>query len=85
MKIQYPIKNSHNLSIEDTLQSFQTNVNQGLTVHEADNRNKTFGLNIYESQPQKSIWLMILEQFKSPIVYLLAFAIAVSVYFEHYI
>ena len=85
MKIQYPIKNAHVLSIEDTLQSFQTNVNQGLTIHEADNRNKTFGLNIYESQPQKSILLMILEQFKSPIVYLLAFAIAVSVYFQHYI
>ena len=85
MKIQYPIKNAHNLSIEDTLQSLQTDVNQGLSVHEGDNRNKTFGLNIYESQPQKSVWLMLLEQFKSPIVYLLAFAILVSVYFEHYI
>ena len=85
MKIQYPIKNAHNLSIEDTSQSLQTDVNQGISVHEGDNRNKTFGLNIYESQPQKSVWLMLLEQFKSPIVYLLAFAILVSVYFEHYI
>ena len=85
MKIQYPIKNAHVLSIENTLKSFQTNVNQGLTVNEAYSRNKTFGLNIYESRPQKRVWLMLLEQFTSPIVYLLAFAIVVSVYFTHYI
>ena len=85
MKIQYPLKNPHVLSIEETLKSFQTNVNQGLSVHEANHRNKTFGLNVYEAQPQKSVWLILLEQFKSPIVYLLFFAIAVSVYFEHYI
>jgi P-type Ca2+ transporter type 2C len=85
MKIQYPLKNAHVLSIEETLHSFQTNVNQGLSVNEANNRNRTFGLNIYESQPPKSVWLMLFEQFKSPIVYLLAFAIVVSVYFQHYI
>ena len=85
MKIQYPIKNPHKLSIEETSQSLQTDVNQGLSVQEANNRNKVFGLNIYESQPQKSILLILLEQFKSPIVYLLFFAILVSAYFEHYI
>jgi P-type Ca2+ transporter type 2C len=85
MKIQYPLKNAYVLSIEETLHSFQTNVNQGLSVNEANNRNRTFGLNIYESQPRKSVWLILFEQFKSPIVYLLAFAIVVSVYFQHYI
>jgi P-type Ca2+ transporter type 2C len=85
MKIQYPIKNAHVLSVEEILKSFQTNVNQGLSRQEANYRNNTFGLNIYESQPQKSVWLILLEQFKSPIVYLLAFAALVSAYFSNYI
>jgi P-type Ca2+ transporter type 2C len=85
MKIQYPIKNAHVLSVEEVFQSFQTNVNQGLSFHEANLRNKIFGLNLYESQPQKSVWLILLEQFKSPIVYLLAFAALVSAYFSNYI
>ncbi len=85
MKIQYPIKNAHVLSIEDASHSFQTSISQGLSVQEANNRNRTFGLNIYESQPQKSVWLIVLEQFKSPIVYLLAFGALVSLYFQNYI
>lgn len=85
MKIQYPIKNAHALSVEEILTSFQSNLDQGLTGHEANRRNKTFGLNVYESQPQKSIWLILLEQFKSPIVYLLAFGALVSLYFSNYI
>jgi P-type Ca2+ transporter type 2C len=85
MKIQYPIKYPHNLSIDDTLKSFQTNINQGLNANEANNRNKTFGLNIYESQPSKSVWLILLEQFKSPIMYLLALGALVSLYFQNYI
>jgi P-type Ca2+ transporter type 2C len=85
MPIKYPIENPHILSVEEVLGTFQTNANQGLAVHEANKRNKDFGLNIYETQPQKSVWLILLEQFKSPIVYLLVFAILVSVSFEHYI
>ena len=85
MKIQYPAKNAHVLSVDEIIKTFQTDANQGLSAHEANSRNKTYGLNVYESQPQKSVWLIALEQFKSPIVYLLFFAIAVSAYFEHYI
>ena len=42
-------------------------------------------MNVYEAQVQKSIWLILLQQFKSPIVYLLVFAILVSAYFQHFI
>ena len=73
MKIKYPIENPHTLSIEEIFQTAQTDVNQGLSKSESDKRNKDFGLNIYEAQAQKSIWLILLEQFKSPIVYLLGF------------
>jgi Ca2+-transporting ATPase len=84
MKINYPIDNPHALSVEDIFQSLQTNVNEGLSNAEAENRSKEFGLNTYRMQKQKSIWMMILQQFKSPIVYLLLAGAAVSVYFQDY-
>ena len=73
MKIKYPIENPHILSTEEILKTTQTDVNQGLSKSESEKRNKDFGLNIYEAQAQKSVWLILLEQFKSPIVYLLVF------------
>ena len=85
MKIEYPIKNPHVQSVENILASLETNVHNGLTHHEAHKRNNDFGLNVYEAQVQKSIWLILLQQFKSPIVYLLVFAILVSAYFQHFI
>ena len=85
MKIEYPIKNPHVQSVEEILTSLETNVHHGLSHHEANKRNNDFGLNVYEVQVQKSIWLILLEQFKSPIVYLLVFAILVSAYFQHFI
>ena len=85
MKIEYPIKNPHVQSVENILASLETNVHNGLTHHEAHKRNNDFGLNVYEAQVQKSVWLILLQQFKSPIVYLLVFAILVSAYFQHFI
>ena len=85
MEIKYPIENPHALSVEEITKNLQVDINQGLGVQEANNRNKTHGLNLYEAQPQKSVLLILFEQFKSPIVYLLLFATLVSAYFEHYI
>ena len=85
MNISYPIKDSHTLSVEDVLHSFQTNVETGLSSSEAGNRTKKFGANVYQAQKQKSVWLVLLEQFKSPIVYLLVVGALVSVYFKDYI
>ncbi|MFN7792390.1 MAG: cation-transporting P-type ATPase, partial [Cyclobacteriaceae bacterium] len=85
MKITYPLNDVHTLSVEELSHAFQTNVETGLTNPEAANRSKQFGLNVYQIQKQKSIWMMILQQFKSPIVYLLLAGAAVSVYFQDYI
>ena len=85
MKIKYPADNPYTLSVEEILQSFQTNAETGITQTEAKNRTKEFGANIYEAQKQKSVWLMLLLQFKSPIVYLLVAAASVTLYFENYI
>ena len=82
MKINYPIHNIHALSVEEVLQTFQTDSTTGLSKSEAEKRTKEFGLNVYTAQKQKSVWLILLEQFKSPIVYLLIFGAAVSFYFK---
>lgn len=85
INIQYPIKSPQSLSVEEISTIFQTDINQGLSQREAHNRNNNFGLNIFEAQTQKSVWLILWEQLKSPIVYLLAFGALVSLYFLNYI
>ena len=85
MKINYPQQDVHTLSVEEIVQSFDTNAEKGIATSEAENRTKQFGANIYEAQKQKSIWMMLLLQFKSPIVYLLLAAVIVTLYFKNYI
>ena len=85
MKTKYSDEDVHTLSVDEVLDIFQTNADTGLSKSEAAKRSKEFGLNVYTSQKQKSIWLILLEQFKSPIVYLLVFGAAVSLYFQDYI
>jgi P-type Ca2+ transporter type 2C len=85
MKIKYPFKNPHTLSVEDVLTTFQTNIEKGLSASEAANRSKIYGLNVYQAQKQKPIWLIFVQQFNSPIVFLLVFGGAVSIYFQDYI
>jgi Ca2+-transporting ATPase len=85
IKIKYPLAEPHAFSLEEILLEFQTNPVDGINQSEAENRTKEFGPNVYETKKQKSILLMFFLQFKSPIVYLLLFAAAVTLYFQHYI
>ena len=85
MKMNYPMQDVHTLSVEEILQIFETEAEKGITASEAEKRIKQFGANIYEAQKQKSIWMMLLLQFKSPIVYLLLAAVIVTLYFKDYI
>ena len=63
MKINYPKEDIHTFSVDEILTLFNTNVATGITQQEAENRAKEFGANTYEAQKQKSIWLILLEQF----------------------
>lgn len=85
MKIDYPQNDSHTLSKEEILVAFHTEATKGISAQEAEKRATTFGPNVYQTQKQKSLLLMMLLQFKSPIVYLLLFAVAVSLYFQNFI
>jgi Ca2+-transporting ATPase len=85
MKIKYPLIDPHTLSVEEILLAMHTDPEVGLSQAEAEKRAVAFGPNIYQTQKQKSILLMMLLQFKSPIVYLLLFAVAVTFYFQNFI
>ncbi len=85
MHIEYPLANTLTLTTEEVQAAFETNPDAGLTAAEATARNQEFGKNIYHAQKQKSAWLILLTQFKSPIVYLLVVGVAVSAFFQEYI
>lgn len=85
MEIRYPSEDPHTFSVEEALLALQTDSEAGVSQAEADKRTQEFGPNVYQTQKQKSIFLMLLLQFKSPIVYLLLFAAAVTLYFQDFI
>jgi P-type Ca2+ transporter type 2C len=79
--IKYPLSNPHSTEVQDLLGTLRTSI-QGLNGSDATERNKLFGLNRYESKKEKNILLILFDQFKNPIVYLLLFGSAVSFYFK---
>ncbi len=80
--IKYPHEDVYTLSVDEVLDAFQTDATAGISTAEAARRTQKFGANVYQAQQDKNIWLMIVQQFKSPIVYLLFFGAAVSLYFR---
>jgi Ca2+-transporting ATPase len=85
MKINYPIEDIHTFSAEEVIGSFQTDPIKGIDSSEAKKRAAEFGWNVYQTQHKKTVWLMILQQFKSPIVYLLFVGVAAGIYYKDYI
>ncbi|CAN1507106.1 MgtA Cation transport ATPase [Spirosomataceae bacterium] len=85
MKTKFPVADIHTFTIEEILHDFETNPDSGLGNTEALARTKKYELNVYTSQKAKSPWLILLEQFKSKIVYLLVFGAVVSFFFKDYI
>lgn len=81
----YPIQLAHSLPIEKINDILQTNQSQGLSESDIAERIKMYGLNRYEEQEQKSIFLLLFEQFKSPIILLLVIAAGFSFTFQHLI
>ena len=83
MNIKYPLESVYTLSVGKTITAFETTAHVGIGAAEAEIRTATFGANIYAAQKQKSLWLTLLLQFKSPIVYLSL--LAITLYFQNYI
>ncbi|REG78374.1 cation-translocating P-type ATPase [Algoriphagus antarcticus] len=81
----YPIEFPHAEDVEKIAQLIHANQESGLTEQEVQKRIKEYGLNSYKAQKQKSIFLVLVDQFKSPIVLLLVVAATLSFLFEHWL
>lgn len=81
----YPIENAHAQSIDEIAKLLAANQQTGLREDSIDERIKDYGLNSYQQQKQKSILLILFEQFKSPIILLLVVAAGFSFFFQDWI
>ena len=64
-------ENQFTLSVEKTAERLKTNVEQGLSILEADRRLMAYGPNTLENKKQKSLFLILVQQFNNPIVWIL--------------
>lgn len=71
----------HTVEAEAVVSALDSHTTNGLSTEEVQKRLKQFGANKLEGKKSKSIWLIFLNQFKSPIVWLLVFAAGLSFYF----
>ena len=78
-------ENAHSLTVEDIAKLLDAHPQNGLAESSIDERIKKYGLNNYAEQKQKSVWLILFEQFKSPIILLLVVAAGFSFFFEDWI
>ena len=71
--------NAHAKEIDDVVKAFNTSLETGLSENEAQKRLELYGLNELQQTKRISPWQIFFNQFKDFLVYLLFFAIAVSV------
>jgi Ca2+-transporting ATPase len=64
-------ENYFTLSVDKTAELLKTDAKQGLSVLEADRRLKEYGANTLENKKQKSLFLILVQQFNNPIVWIL--------------
>ncbi len=75
----------HSITIEQAAQKLNADLEKGLTHKEAAQRLEKYGSNLITQGSIRSAWQILLSQFKSPIVYLLLFATAVSFWFQEWL
>jgi len=81
----YPFENTHSIDADRIAKLIDVNLQTGLKESSINERIAKYGLNSYAEQKQKSIWCLLFEQFKSPIILLLIIATGFSFFFEDWI
>lgn len=77
--------NYHSIKDDEVLKLMRSDPSKGLTTEEAELRMKKYGGNKITETKKRSLILIFLSQFKSPIVYLLLFAAGLSFYFREWL
>lgn len=70
-----------NADHEHVILTLRTDAHHGLGAREADRRLKIFGPNKLREHPEKSLWIILIDQFKSLIIGLLGVAAIVALWF----
>ena len=70
--------NWHSISIDETLNLLQTS-EDGLTESNVQKRLKKYGTNELKSKPRRTIFQLILEELKDPMILILIFAAILSI------
>ncbi len=75
----------HATTIEEATKLLNSHTEQGLTIDDAKQRLEHFGLNAIEEAEEISPFRILVNQFKSPIVFLLLFAAGMSFWFKEWL
>lgn len=75
----------YSIEPEVVIAALQSDGESGLSSYEVEKRLNDYGTNKIEEKKNKSLWLIFLDQFKSPIVWLLVFAAGLSFYFGEWV
>lgn len=75
----------HELSADKVVALLKTNASRGLTYQDVLVRQKKFGVNELPRGKQKRWWQFLIEQFRSPMVYILLVAAILSAWLQEWI
>ena len=75
----------HSTTIEEATKLLNSDIEQGLTIDDAKQRLDHFGLNAIDEAKAVSSFRILVNQFKSPIVFLLLFAAGMSFWFKEWL
>ncbi|MCP4760741.1 MAG: cation-translocating P-type ATPase [archaeon] len=70
---------AHSLEVNDVEKELDTSIEKGLSEEEVKKRIEKYGLNELEQTKKISAWEIFINQFKDFLIYLLFFAIAISI------
>jgi Ca2+-transporting ATPase len=77
------IQKPFSLSIKTVSKKLNSHIDYGLTEKEAKQRIKKYGKNDIAEKDQKKIWKILIEQFKDPIIFILAIAALLTFLFNN--
>ncbi len=75
----------HALTAEDTLAQLEADAEGGLSEEEAERRLAEYGPNRLEESEGRPWWQTLLDQFRSPLIYILLIAAVVTLLLEEYV
>ena len=78
------MEQSFSISVEETIRKFKINPDKGLSFDRAMERQKKFGKNRLPEKSPLSLLKILLDQFKSPLVYILVIAGLITLFFHLY-